>query len=160
MQIESRLTELGLVLPPPLIVPPTIRVPFKWVHVHGSRAFVPGHAPQKPDGTLFEPRRKVGLDLSEEEAYLAARAAGLSILSSLKRGLGDFDRVIEWLKITGYINCAPGFNRLTNVLNGFSDLIIALYGEGAGAHSRSAIGVAELVLDSPVIIDAEVAIAA
>ena len=101
----------------------------------------------------------VGVDLGEEEAYAAAGATALAILASLKRALGDLDRVTAWLRVFGMVNAAPGFNRTPAVINGFSDVIAALWGPEAGAHARSAIGVAELPLNLPVEIEAEVAIA-
>jgi enamine deaminase RidA (YjgF/YER057c/UK114 family) len=80
----------------------------------------------------------------------------LSILASLKRALGDLDRVAAWTRVFGMVNSAPGFNRQPSVINGFSDLILELYGPEVGAHSRSAVGLAELPFDIPVEIEAEV----
>jgi enamine deaminase RidA (YjgF/YER057c/UK114 family) len=82
----------------------------------------------------------------------------LSILGSLHRALGDLDRVRAWTRVFGMVNSAPGFNRQPTVINGFSDLIIGLYGPERGAHSRSAVGMAELPFDIPVEIEAEVEI--
>jgi hypothetical protein len=158
MHAEARLMALGLSLPAPLAVPLSIPLPFTWVRVHGRRAFISGHSPVALDGSLYTPRGKVGQELSEEEGYAAAKSAGLALLGSLKRTLGDLDRVTAWLRVVGYVNCAPHFNRTTTVINGCSDLILAVYGEEAGAHSRSAIGAANLPLDNPVIIQAEVEI--
>lgn len=158
MQIEAKLKELGLVLPEPLKFPPGMQLPFSWVRVRGNRAYISGHGPQNPDGSLAEPLGKVGADISVEEAYQAARLAGLAILGSLKRALGDLDRVTAWLRVHGMVNSAPGFNRQPNVINGFSDLILELYGSEAGQHARSAVGMAELPLGIPVEIEAEVEI--
>jgi hypothetical protein len=80
----------------------------------------------------------------------------LSILASLKRTLGDLDRVAAWTRVFGMVNSAPGFNRQPSVINGFSDLILELYGLEVGAHSRSAVGLAELPFDIPVEVEAEV----
>jgi hypothetical protein len=123
MHAEARLTALGLSLPAPLAVPPSIRLPFTWVRVHGRRAFISGHSPITLDGSLYTPRGKVGQEVSEEEGYAAAKSAGLAVLGSLKRTLGDLDRVTAWLRIVGYVNCAPHFNRTTAVINGSSYLI-------------------------------------
>jgi enamine deaminase RidA (YjgF/YER057c/UK114 family) len=82
----------------------------------------------------------------------------LAVLGSLKRELGDLDRVTAWLRIFGMVNAAPGFNRTPAVVNGFSDLILELYGPEVGRHARSAIGVAELPVSMPVEIEAEVEI--
>jgi enamine deaminase RidA (YjgF/YER057c/UK114 family) len=82
----------------------------------------------------------------------------LSILGSLQRELGDLDRVTAWLRVFGMVNSAPGFSAQPSVINGFSDLILELYGPERGAHSRSAVGMAELPFDIPVEIEAEVEI--
>jgi len=158
--VESRLSELGLVLPDPMILPPGAIISFPWVRVHGNRAFISGHGPLKDDGSLWTPLGKVGLEVSPEEAYVAARQVGLAILSSLKRELGDLDRVSAWLHILGMVNSAPGFNRQPSVINGFTDLIVKLYGEERGQHARSAVGMAQLPFDIPVEIEGEVEISA
>jgi enamine deaminase RidA (YjgF/YER057c/UK114 family) len=156
--IEARLRDLGLVLPGPLILPPGVTLPFPWVRVHGSRAFISGHGPQNADGSLARPLGKVGAEVSPEQAHVAARLVGLSILASLKRALGDLDRISAWLRILGMVNSAPGFNRQPDVINGFTDLIIELYGPQRGAHARSAVGMAQLPFDIPVEIEGEVEI--
>jgi enamine deaminase RidA (YjgF/YER057c/UK114 family) len=157
--VESRLAELGLVLPKPLVMPPGVTLPFPWVRVRGNRAFISGHGPLNADGTLARPLGKVGLEVTPEEAKAAARLVGLSILSSLKRELGDLDRVTAWLRILGMVNCAPGFNRQPDVINGFTELIVSVYGPERGAHARSAVGMAGLPFDIPVEIEGEVEIA-
>ena len=158
MQIEARLQELGLILPEPLKAPPGMQLPFAWVRVRGNRAYISGHGPLNPDGSLAKPLGKVGADVSVQEAYQAARLTALAILGSLKRALGDLDRVTAWLRVHGMVNSAPGFNQQPNVINGFSDLIIELYGSEVGQHARSAVGMAELPLGLPVEIEAEVEI--
>ena len=80
------------------------------------------------------------------------------MLASLRRALGDLDRITAWLRVFGMVNAAPGFNRAPAVINGFSDLILQLWGPDAGPHARSAIGVAELPFNIPVEIEAEVAV--
>jgi enamine deaminase RidA (YjgF/YER057c/UK114 family) len=100
----------------------------------------------------------VGADLTTEQAYGAARATALAVLASLQRALGDLDRITAWLRVFGMVNVAPGFNQTPAVINGFSDLIIELWGPEAGPHSRSAIGVAELPFNIPVEVEAEVAV--
>jgi len=157
-QIESKLKELGLVLPEPLVLPPGVTLPFPWVRVHGNRAFISGHGPQNADGALATPLGKVGAEVSLEQAQVAARLVGLSILASLKRELGDLDRVTAWLRVLGMVNSAPGFNRQPNVINGFTDLIVTLYGPQRGRHARSAVGMAQLPFDIPVEIEGEVEI--
>ena len=156
--IQSRLQELGLALPPPLVLPAGVTLPFPWVRVRGNRAFVSGHGPQNPDGTLAGPFGKVGLDLSVEEAQLSARRVALSVLGSLQRTLGDLDRVACWLRILGMVNSAPGFDRQPAVINGFTELIVELWGPERGQHARSAVGMAGLPMNIPVEVEGEVEI--
>ncbi len=158
--IEKRLAALGLVLPPPTQPPRGVIFPFLFVRFLGERALISGHGPQAPDGSLALPLGKVGRDLTVEQGYAAARLVGLSILASLQRALGDLDRVSAWGRIFGMVNSAPGFNQQPSVINGFSDLILELYGPGIGAHTRSAVGMAELPFDIPVEIEGEVLIRA
>jgi enamine deaminase RidA (YjgF/YER057c/UK114 family) len=158
MQIERRLERLGLVLPEPTKLPPGVEIPFAWVRVHGDRAYVSGHGPLNRDGSPADPFGRVGAEVSAEQGYAAARLATLSILSSLKRFLGDLDRITAWLLVSGMVNVAPGFTQTTNVINGCSDLLLEVFGLEVGAHARTAIGIAQLPLDLPVIIAAEVAV--
>ena len=157
-EIERKLERLGLVLPPAL-KPPRMELPFPWVRIRGNRAFISGHGPQNPDGSLAGPLGKVGVDLTVEQAYQLARLVGLSVLGSLKRELGDLDRVTAWLRVLGMVNSGPGFNRQPLVINGFTDLIVELYGPERGRHARSAVGMAQLPMDIPVEIEGEVEIA-
>jgi enamine deaminase RidA (YjgF/YER057c/UK114 family) len=157
--IARRLADLGLVLPPPLQPPPGVVLPFQFVRVVDQRAFISGHGPQAADGRVATPLGKLGRELSVEEGCAAARLTALSILGSLQRALGDLDRVTHWTRVFGMVNSAPGFNRQPAVINGFSDLILQLWGPGAGDHARSAVGMAELPFDIPVEIEAEVLIA-
>ena len=158
MHIEARLRDLGLVLPEPLRAPVGLRFQFANVRVSGQRAYISGHGPQNPDGSLAGPFGKVGAEVSLEQGYHAARLTALAILGDLKRELGDLDRVRAWLRVFGMVNSAPGFNQQPNVINGFSDLILELYGLEVGQHARSAVGMAELPAGIPVEIEAEVAI--
>src|SRR6266550_8758187 len=157
MKIEAKLDALGLTLPEQFTPPAGTILPFSWVRVRGNRAYISGHAPQNPDGSLAQPLGRVGAEVSLEEAYQAARLIALSMLGSLKRELGDLDRV-TWLRVYGMVRSAPGFTRQPAVINGFSDLIIELYGNEAGQHARSAVGMAELPFGIPVEIEAEVEI--
>ena len=154
--IESRLAALGLQLPAPLQVPPGVKLPFQFVRIAGSRAYISGHGPQSTDGTIAQPLGKLGRELTVEQGYQQARTVALSILGSLKRTLGDLDRVRQWNRVFGMVNSAPGFNKQPAVINGFSDLILELYGPEAGGHARSAVGMAELPFDIPVEIEAEI----
>ncbi len=160
MHIEGQLEELGLKLPEPMRLPPGMKLPFPWVRTHDGRAFVSGHGPLLPDGSLAGPTGKVGDQVTEEQAYQAARLTALAVLASLRRELGDLDRVTAWLRVFGMVNTAPGFTNTPAVINGFSDLILQLWGPEAGSHARSAVGLAELPFGIPVEIEAEVAISA
>lgn len=154
--IEARLESLGLVLPPAPELPAGIRLPFDFVRVVGRRAFVSGHGPQSPTGALAQPLGKVGADVSVEQGYQAARLTALSMLGSLHRALGNLDRIAAWTRVFGMVNSAPGFMMQPGVINGFSDLILEVFGPEVGAHSRSAVGMAELPFGIPVEIEAEV----
>ena len=154
IDIEAKIREMGLVLPEPM----PVQLPFPWVRVHGNRAYVSGHGPQNADGSLADPLGKVGDDLTVEQAAQQARRVGLSILGSLKRELGDLNRGSAWLRTFGMVNSAPGFNRQPVVINGFTDLIHEIWGADRGAHSRSAVGMAELPFNMPVEIEAEIEI--
>jgi enamine deaminase RidA (YjgF/YER057c/UK114 family) len=156
--IEARLAELGLTLPPAVKPPAGVVLPFRFVRVLGDRAVISGHSPQVADGSIAGPFGKLGRELTVEQGYAAARLTALSMLGSLQRALGDLDRVTNWLRVFGMVNSAPGFNRQPAVINGFSDLILQLWGNDAGAHARSAVGMAELPFDIPVEVEAEVEI--
>jgi enamine deaminase RidA (YjgF/YER057c/UK114 family) len=154
--IEQRLRAGGLMLPPPIKAPGGVLLPFQFVRLVGNRALISGHGPQNADGSLAGPLGKVGRELSVEQGYAAARLTALAILASLERALGDLDRISAWCRVFGMVNSAPGFNKQPAVINGFSDLILDLYGPVVGAHSRSAVGMAELPFDIPVEIEGEV----
>ena len=156
MQIEAKLQELGLVLPPAPKIPPGITISFVWARRRNNRLYLAGHSPQAPDGSLSGPFGKVPTEVSPEAAQEAARDTALSMLGSIKRELGDLDRVTAWLMVYGMVNAEPGYGQTTNVINGFSDLILELYGPDIGQHARMAVGVAALPLNYAVIIAAEV----
>ncbi|OFZ88628.1 MAG: hypothetical protein A2V78_12365 [Betaproteobacteria bacterium RBG_16_64_18] len=159
-RIAKRLAALGLVLPAAIKPPPGVVLPFQFVRVIGTRALISGHGPQNADGSIAEPLGKLGRNITVEQGYAAARLTGLSILGSLQRTLGDLDRITSWVRVFGMVNSGPGFNQQPSVINGFSDLILELWGPDAGAHSRSAVGMAELPFDIPVEIEGEVEILA
>jgi YjgF/chorismate_mutase-like, putative endoribonuclease len=128
---------------------------FKIVNVHAGVAYVAGHP--AISGTEILVQGVVGEDLTLEEGYDAARLTGLSILASLKSELGDLDRVERWLRAVGYVQTAPDFHDNAKVVNGFSDLIVELWGE-SGRHARSAPGQGPSPLNVPIIVDAIVAV--
>ena len=135
MTADERLRELGLELPEPPTLPFAPRL--RPVLVHGGVAYLSGN------GT-FAVTGRVGDDLTIEEGYQAARGAGLALLRSIHDELGSLERVSRWLKVLGFIRSAPGFGEQPAVLNGFTELIVDVYGEERGLCARSAIGVAEL----------------
>ena len=155
-KVEEKIKDVGLALPPPIKAPAGVVLPFQFVRVVGNRAFISGHGPQNDDGSIAGPFGKVGKELTVEQGYEAARLVALSILGSLKRALGDLDRIAAWGRVFGMVNSAPGFNQQPSVINGFSDLILELFGSQIGAHARSAVGMAELPFDMPVEIEGEV----
>ncbi len=145
--VERRLRDLGLSLPEPPVPPGN----FRPVRVHGGLAYIAGHGPIAGSEVLV--RGLVGEDLSLEQAYDAARLTALSMLASLKQELGSLDRVSAWVRAVGYVHGAPGFDQNALVLDGFSDLIVELWGD-AGRHARSAPGQGPSPLGVPIIVDA------
>ena len=107
---------------------------------------------------MAPPFGKLGHELTVEQGYQAARLTALSMLGSLQRELGALDRVKQWVRVFGMVASAPGFDKQPAVINGCSDLILQLWGGEAGAHARSAVGMAELPFGIPVEIEAEVEI--
>jgi enamine deaminase RidA (YjgF/YER057c/UK114 family) len=150
-RIEERLAELEITLPTPM---PRFGS-FEPVKLHGGLAYIAGHGPF--DGATPRVQGVVGRDLTLEEAQEAARLTGLAILASLKDALGELDRVSEWLRVVGYVQTAPGFEQNAQVVNGFSDLVVELWGD-AGRHARSAPGQGPSPFNIPVIVDAIVAV--
>ena len=150
-RIESRLDELGFALPAPLVPPGN----FQLVKVHDGLAYIAGHGPF--DGSKPIVQGLVGRDLDLDDAYEAARLTGLSMLASLKRELGELDRVTAWIRAVGYVHCEPGFGQNAKVVDGFSDLVVDLWGD-AGRHARSAPGQGPSPLGVPIIVDAIVAV--
>src|SRR5215208_1907563 len=149
--IESRLENLGVTLPAALVPPGN----FQLVKVHAGLAYIAGHGPF--DGPTPLVRGVIGRDLTLEQGYDAARLTCLSMLASLKCELGDLDRVTQWIRAVGYVQSAPGFGQNASVVNGFSDLIVELWGD-AGRHARSAPGQGPSPLNVPIIVDAIAAV--
>jgi hypothetical protein len=150
-RIEARLQELGLTLPQPMDPPGN----FELVTVDAGVAYVAGHGPI--DGSNVLMQGAVGSDLTLDDGYRAARLTALSILASLKYSLGELDRVKRWLRAVGYVHAAAGFHDNTKVVNGFSDLVIEIWG-APGRHARSAPGQGPSPLNVPIIVDAVVAV--
>jgi enamine deaminase RidA (YjgF/YER057c/UK114 family) len=147
MGAEQRLAEMGIELPSP---PPPVANYVPAVRT-GNLLFVSGHGPFRRDGTWVT--GKVGTDLDLGEARDAAWLTGLNILATVRDQLGSLDAVRRVVKVLGMVNCAPGFNKTPDVIDGFSDLIVDILGETIGRHARSAVGMAELPANIPVEIE-------
>ena len=136
MSAEQKLAELGLTLPP-LPKPVGNYVPFKRA---GDLIFLSGQGPRRPDGSPIT--GKVGRDVTVEEAYEHAKLIGLGLLAAAKLAAGSLDRV-EVLKVLGMVNAVPDFADQPKVINGCSDLFVAVLGD-RGRHARSAVGMGSL----------------
>jgi enamine deaminase RidA (YjgF/YER057c/UK114 family) len=137
--IAARLAALGLELPP-ISQPVANYLGCKRV---GDLLYVGGHGPVTASSII---RGKVGGTVSLEEARDAAKATALSMLATVGAALGSLDHVRQIVKVFGMVNCAPGFNRTPEVIDGCSDVLVAIFGD-AGRHTRSAVGMAELPFD-------------
>ena len=148
MTAESRLLELGLTLPPPAAGSASRVAAVRT----GNLLYTSGHGPaSRPDGSTLS--GKVGGDLSIEEGYEAGRLTGLALLGTIRDALGSLDRVTRVVKVLGMVNCAPGMNQTSKVVDGCSELFLEVFGPEIGRHARSAVGMAELPLDFPVEIE-------
>ena len=147
MGAETRIKDLGISLPQPAKPVgnyiPGVRV--------GNLLYLSGHGPVRVDGQPTA-RGKVGRDLSTEEAYKIAREVGINLLGSARVILGSLDKVKRIVKVLGMVNSADGFGEQPKVINGFSDLMVEVFGEN-GRHARSAVGMAELPMGIPVEIE-------
>ena len=143
--IDERLRELGIVLPS--VFPPAGN--YVGCVVVQNTVFVGGHGPVDGDKIV---RGKVGRDVSLDQARVAARMTGLSILATMQAELGDLDRIERIVKVFGMVNVAPGFNQTPQVIDGCSDVLVDIFGD-AGRHTRSAVGLAELPFDIAVEIE-------
>jgi len=131
---DLRITELGLDLPP---APKPVGV-YKPVLVVGKFLYVSGHGPLRSDGSLV--KGKLGTDLKTDEGKLAARQAGLAILSSIKTHFGELKKIKRVVKVFGMVNSAPDFDQQPVVINGFSELMAEVFGPDNGVGVRSAVG--------------------
>jgi enamine deaminase RidA (YjgF/YER057c/UK114 family) len=116
----------------------------------GNLLYLAGHGPTKADGSNI--LGKVGKELTTEQGYEAAKQTGVSILSTLKAELGDLNKVKRIVKVLGMVNCTENFTDQPKVINGFSDLMVAVFGE-KGKHARSAVGMYALPLNMSVEIE-------
>ena len=147
MDVEVRLAELGIQLPEPAKAVGSYVLGV----VVGELLFLAGHIPIDGQGRATT-QGKVGRDLSAEEAYGVAREVAINSLGSARGILGDLDEVKRVVKVLGMVNCVEGFTDTPKVINGFSDLLIEVFGEH-GRHARSAVGVAELPMGVPVEVE-------
>jgi len=134
---EAKLEKLGIKLPPS---PPPVATYVNAVTT-GNLVFLAGKGPTKPDGTYVT--GKVGRDLTIEEGYAAARLTAISQLAVLKAHLGDLSRIKRIVKVHGMVNCTDDFANQPEVINGFSDLMVEVFGD-KGKHARAAVGMASL----------------
>ena len=146
VDVEAHLKELGITLIKPAA---PVANYVNAVRV-GNMLYLSGHGPDKADGGLVT--GKVGVDLTLEQAKDAARMAGISLLSSIKAEIGNLNKVKRIVKVLGMVNAIPTFDKQPQVINGFSDLMVEVFGEN-GRHARAAVGVGSLPSNSPVEIE-------
>ncbi len=146
-QIESRLSELGIVLPA-APAPAANYVPFVR---SANQLFVSGQLPMDANGLNYVGR--LGDGVSIEDGQQAARLCAINLLAQAKAALGDLERVIQLVKLTGFVNSTPDFGDQPKVINGASDLMADILGE-RGKHARAAVGVAALPFGVSVEVDA------
>ena len=156
---EEKLQTLGLSLPAAAIPPVGVHLPFSFVNVRGNRLLFSGSPKSAPDGRNAGPFGLVGADFSTEQAYFEARDIALSVLANIKAEIGDLSRITGWTRVFGMVASSPGYTEQHLVVNGFSDLVIEVFGAEIGRHARSAIGVAGLPLGFAMEIEGEVQIA-
>ena len=148
MGADARLKEKNITLPQPS----TPIANYVGAVRAGNLLFVSGHGPLRTDGQPSA-RGKVGRDLTVEQGAQVAREVGLSLLATVRASLGSLDRVKRVVKVLGMVNSADGFGDQPKVINGFSDLMVEVFGEAIGKHARSAVGMAELPMGIPVEIE-------
>jgi enamine deaminase RidA (YjgF/YER057c/UK114 family) len=154
--IREQLHRRGLTIPPEQVVPDGVRLTYRRLVRHGDVAYIAGHGPTRGEGWGC-PLGRVGSEVTIEEAVAAAELTALNVLGTIERELGSLDVIACWLKITGYVNAVEGFTEQATVVNGFSDLLLALYGPERLA-ARTSIGVPHLPFGMPVEVDAVIAI--
>ncbi len=141
---EENLKKKSITLP----TPPTPIANYVTSVRVGNLLFLSGHGP-----SASTPAGKVGKELTLEQGYQAARSTGLNLLATARAALGSLDKVKRVVKVLGMVNSAPGFADHPKVINGFSDLMVEVFGESIGKHARSAVGMAELPNNIPVEIE-------
>jgi enamine deaminase RidA (YjgF/YER057c/UK114 family) len=159
VSVDDRLRELGWSLPEIPRMPAGVVTTFSWVRLVGDRVLVSGHGPQNPDGSPAGPFGRVPDEVSAEQAMQSARLAALAVISSVRGVIGDLDQIDAWVTVTGFVQAQPGYAQTTAIINSFSQVIIDAFGIRAGQHARTAIGVAALPLNLPVVVAAELHLA-
>ncbi|MFT5342562.1 MAG: enamine deaminase RidA (YjgF/YER057c/UK114 family), partial [Paracoccaceae bacterium] len=124
----------------------------------GSRVLISGHPKSNTDGSIGGPFGQLGTEFTTQQGYDAARDIALAVLANVKAEIGDLDRIIGWNRVFGMVNSAPGYSEQHLVINGFSDLIVDVFGPNVGRHARSAIGTAGLPMNFAIEVEAEVEI--
>lgn len=156
---EERLQKLGLRLPAAARPPDGVHLPFAFVNVRADRLLFSGSPKSGPDGRIAGPFGVVGADLDTPQAYAEARAIALSVLANIKAEIGDLSRIVGWTRVFGMVASSPGYTEQHLVVNGFSDVVMDVFGPDIGRHARSAIGVSGLPLGFAMEIEGEVQIA-
>ncbi len=151
--IEDKLKQLNITLP----TPPKPAGSYIPVVITGNLAFVSGQIPMQ-DGKVIH-TGKVPTEKSIEDAQSAAKICAINLLAQLKANLGSLDRITKIIRVSGFVNCAPDFSEQPKIINAASDLFFEIFGE-KGKHSRIAVGVSSLPLNSTVEIDMIVEFAA
>ncbi len=146
MGAEARLKERNITLPQPA----TPLANYVGAVRVGNLMFVSGHGPLRVDGKPSA-RGKVGRELTVEQGYQVAREVGLALLATIRASVGSLDRIKRVVKVLGMVNSAEGFGDQPRVVNGFSDLMVEVFGDAIGKHARSAVGMAEL----PMVLEVE-----
>ncbi len=157
---ERRLADLGLVLPAPAKAPPGVHLPFSFINIRGNRALISGHPRQAADGRITGPFGRLGADLTTAQGQQAAHDIALSVLANLRAEIGSLSRVAGWVRVFGMVASTPQYGEQHLVVNGFSDLILQVFGPEIGRHARSAIGVSSLPLGFAIEIEGEVELTA
>ena len=143
MSVESKLTEMGIELPPP---PPAVAAYEPWMRT-GNLVVTSGQLPWRDGEMGFAGR--CGEKITEDQGYQAARQCAINAIAQIKAAAGDLDRVRRIVKVDGYVHTAPGFRGHPQVLNGASDLVAEIFGE-KGKHTRLALGINEMPLNAAV----------
>jgi enamine deaminase RidA (YjgF/YER057c/UK114 family) len=153
--VRESLDRMGLTLPPAQVIPEGLALTYRRLVRWGDVVYLAGHGPTWGEGWGSK-LGKVGGEVSIEEGVAAAQLTALNMLATIERELGDLDQVSCWLKVSGYVNAVPGFTEQAQVVNGFSDLILELYGIDK-LSARTSVGVPDLPFGMPVEVDAVIA---